>query len=112
MIAYEAIRQEAQLAAIGTVPTALMRQGNFSEVSTQLRNPLTRVPYPGNIIPASDLSPIALRVLREYYPAPNRPGLAANLVGSSLANVNQDQILFRVDQNIGNRARVYFRYNW
>ena len=112
MMAYEAIRQDSQLAAIGTVPTALMRQGNFSEVSAQLRNPRTGLPYPGNIIPASDLDPIARRVLQEYFPAPNRPGLAANLVGSRLANVNQDQILARVDQNIGNRARVYFRYNW
>ena len=51
MMAYEAIRQGSQLAAIGTVPTALMRQGNFSEVSAQLRNPLTGRPYPGNIIP-------------------------------------------------------------
>ena len=112
MVAYEGIRQDEQSASIGTVPTELMRQGNFSEIETQIRNPLTGQAYAGNIIPASDLSPIALRLLQEYYPAPNRPGIAANLVGSSRQDVEQDQILLRVDQNLGNRARVYFRYSW
>ncbi|MBA2604667.1 MAG: TonB-dependent receptor [Acidobacteria bacterium] len=112
MAAYEGIRQDQQSAAIATVPTSLMRQGNFSEVATQLRDPLTGQPYPGNIIPPSQLSPIALRFLQEFFPAPSRPGLAANLVGSSAQNVDQDQVLLRIDQNIGNRARVYFRYNW
>lgn len=112
MAAFQGIRQREQAAAIGTVPTELMRQGNFSEVRAQIRNPLTGRVYPGNIIPASDISPIALRLLRDYYPVPNRPGTAANLVGSSTSDVDQDQILLRFDQNIGNRARVYFRYNW
>jgi hypothetical protein len=112
MAAYQALRQQEQSASIGTVPTALMRSGNFSEVAGQIRNPLTGRVYSGNVIPASDFSPIAVRLLQEYYPAPNRPGTAANLVGSSSQNIDQDQVLLRVDQNIGNRARVYFRYNW
>ena len=112
MAAYEGIRRREQTAAIATVPTLLMRQGNLSEFSGALRNPRTGVTYPGNIIPASDLDPIALRILQEYYPAPTRPGLSANLVGNSSLNVDQDQILLRLDQNLGNRARVYFRYNW
>lgn len=112
MAAYQGIRQQEQAAAIGTVPTELMRQGNLSEVGVQIRNPVTGRVYPGNIIPASDISPIALRLLRDYYPVPNRPGTAANLVGSSTNDVDQDQLLLRLDQNIGNRARVYFRYNW
>jgi hypothetical protein len=112
MAAYQGIRQRERSASIGTVPTDLMRRGNFSEVGVQIRNPVTRLAYPGNIIPASDLAPIALRLLQDYYPVPNRPGTAANLVGSRSEDVDQDQILLRVDQNIGNRARVYFRYNW
>ncbi|MBA2305789.1 MAG: TonB-dependent receptor, partial [Acidobacteria bacterium] len=112
MAAYEGIRQREQTAAFASVPTLLMRQGNLSEVSGAIRNPLTGVTYPGNIIPASDLNPIALRILQEYYPAPTEPGRSDNLVGSSSQNVDQDQILLRLDQNIGNRARVYFRYSW
>lgn len=111
MAAYEGLRQREATASIGSVPTALMRQGNFSEISGTIRNPFTGEPYPGNIIPASQLSPIAQRLL-EYYPMPNRPGTGANLLGSSRATIDQDQVLARVDQNVGNRARVYFRYNW
>ena len=31
-----------------------MRQGNFSEISTAIKNPFTGQPFPGNIIPAGD----------------------------------------------------------
>src|SRR5438309_791470 len=50
--AYEGIRANTLLTPIATVPTALMRQGNFSEITGTIRNPFTREPYPGNIIPA------------------------------------------------------------
>src|SRR5207245_165354 len=40
MFAYEGIRQELTGSAIASVPTALMRQGNFSEITTPIKNPL------------------------------------------------------------------------
>ena len=33
--------------AFASVPTALMRQGNFSEITTPIRNPFTGQPFPG-----------------------------------------------------------------
>ena len=57
MVAYEGVRGESIASPIATVPTALMRQGNFSEISTAIRNPFTKQPFPGNIIPASMLDP-------------------------------------------------------
>ncbi|HEX3120246.1 MAG TPA: carboxypeptidase regulatory-like domain-containing protein, partial [Candidatus Acidoferrum sp.] len=63
-----------------TVPTALMRTGNFSELldpnnifyhkTVQLVDPKTGAPYAGNIIPAGDLSPNGLGILNAY-PMPN-----------------------------------------
>src|SRR5947209_3468550 len=111
MGAYEGLRGEALSAGFATVPTALMRQGNFSEISGTIRNPFTRELYPGNIIPQSQLSPIALKLL-QYYPAPNKPGLASNFQGNSASKDNNDQVLARVDQNVGNKIRLYVRYNW
>src|SRR5215831_4658379 len=66
-----------------TVPTDLMRQGNFSELLTQarpviVRDTATGDPFPGNIIPRDRLSALSLRVNDKYLPAPNRPGLANN----------------------------------
>src|SRR5687768_10827058 len=73
MAAYEGIRSETTSNQIISVPTALMRQGNFSEVSTLIRLPGTGAGtpnpaqfFPDNSIPASSLSPIALRVLDHF----------------------------------------------
>ena len=61
-----------------TVPTALMRQGNFSELlntaspyytGKQLVFPGTTTPIPGNVIPASSLSKNGIALLN-VYPQP------------------------------------------
>src|SRR5687768_5349353 len=78
MGAYEGIRGEAITSPFASVPTALMRQGNFSQVTTPIRNPLTGQPFPGNIIPQSQLSPTALALLK-YYPEANLSGTSSNL---------------------------------
>jgi Carboxypeptidase regulatory-like domain len=111
MGAYEGVRADALTAGFVSVPTALMRQGNFSEISTPIKNPLTGQPFPGNIIPQGQISSIARKLL-EYYPAANLPGTGANLQSNGASDDNVDQVLFRVDQNLGNKARLYFRYNW
>jgi hypothetical protein len=111
MAAYEGVRETQTSTSISSVPTALMRQGNFSEISTSIRNPFTGQTFAGNIIPASQISPQALRIL-EHYPLPNRPGTASNLVANGRNVDESDQLLSRIDQNIGNKVRLYVRYNW
>lgn len=111
MAAFEGVREDAQETDFVSVPTERMRQGDFSEINRTIRNPFTGAPYPGNVIPQSELSPVALRLL-QYYPLPNEPGTGANLRGSSLETLDRNQILARVDQNLGNRARLTVRYSW
>jgi hypothetical protein len=111
MVAYEGVRGQAITSPIASVPTALMRQGNFSEVSTPIRNPRTGQPFPGNVIPADQISPVS-RQLLQYFPEPNRPGAANNFQGPSENSDDVDQVLVRLDQNIGNKARLSLRYNW
>ena len=111
MVAYEGVRGESITSPIASVPTALMRQGNFSEISTPIRNPFTKEPFPGNIIPPSMLSPVSLDLL-QYYPAPTTSGTANNYQGPSTASDNVDQVLARLDHNLGNKARLSLRYNW
>jgi hypothetical protein len=111
MGAYEGVRGEAITSPFASVPTALMRQGNFSQVSTPIINPFTGQQFPGNIIPPSMLSPTALSLL-QYYPAANLPGVTNNYQGPSPNTDNVDQFLTRVDQNIGNKIRLNLRYNW
>src|SRR5580765_1877092 len=111
MGAYEGIRANALSAGFASVPSGLMRQGNFSEITTPIRNPLTGQPFPGNIIPAAQISPIARKLL-EYYPAANLGGTTSNVQSNSESLDEIDQVLARVDQNIGNKIRLYGRYNW
>jgi hypothetical protein len=112
MGAYEGVRGEAITSPFASVPTALMRQGNFSEVTTQIRNPFTGELFPGNIIPPSMLSATALKLL-QYYPEANVTGTTTNnWQGPSPNTDNVDQLLARVDQNIGNKIRLNLRYNW
>jgi hypothetical protein len=111
MGAYEGVRAEAISSPLASVPTALMRQGNFSEFTGQIRNPFTGQPFAGNIIPPALISPTALRLL-EYYPEANRAGVSSNFQGPAPATDDVDQLLARVDQNLGNKARLNVRYNW
>ncbi|PYR38882.1 MAG: hypothetical protein DMF93_15270, partial [Acidobacteria bacterium] len=110
-VAYEGVRANTQLSPVATVPTALMRQGNFSEIAGTIRNPFTKEIYPGNIIPASQLSGVAARLL-SFYPLPTRPGIASNLQTQLPSTENVDQFIGRGDQNIGNKVRLSVRYNW
>ena len=112
MVAYEGVRAEAISSPFASVPTALMRQGNFSEVTHADQEPRHRAAVPGQHHPAVDAFADVARaapVLPEREPAGHRqqpPGARAPTTD------NIDQFLGRVDQNIGNKVRLYLRYNW
>jgi hypothetical protein len=75
---YDNTKQRIGQVGFYNVPTAPLRAGNFSNVSTLIYDPATGNPatgtgrsvFPGNIIPANRISPIAQRI-QSYYPAPN-----------------------------------------
>ncbi|MGE0105312.1 MAG: carboxypeptidase regulatory-like domain-containing protein [Blastocatellales bacterium] len=107
-----------------TVPTAKMRQGDFSELlpGIVIYDPATaraegsrvrRDPFPGNIIPQNRLSPIALNYLR-YYPLPNQPGDAQqrnNFISGQPRTDDFDSESFRFDQTISEKQRFFLRYS-
>lgn len=91
------------------VPTAEQRRGDFSSLlpGTQLIDPVTRQPVPGNIIPASQLDPVALKIL-ETIPLPNQPnGLLFYTVASSQTD---NQYIGRVDHEFTGSHRLSVRY--
>jgi hypothetical protein len=77
---YNGIRQTtAAYEAGATVPSALERQGNFSQSFDDgdlitLTDPLTGRPFPGNRVPADRFDPVAVRILNDWIPLPNLPG--------------------------------------
>jgi hypothetical protein len=91
------------------VPTAEQRRGDFSSLlpGTQLIDPTTRQPVPGNIIPPSQLDPVAQRVL-ETIPLPNQPnGLLYYTVASSQTD---NQYIGRIDHELTSNHRLSGRY--
>jgi len=100
--------------------TADMRQGNFSapglpliyDPSTTVPNGsggFTRQPFPGNIIPQNEISPIS-SYFANLLPLPNLPGVSSNYIGPSTSTNEMDQGLIKIDQSIHN-GRISASYN-
>ena len=94
-----------------TLPTALMRSGNFSEVST-IYDPATtsgstRLPFAGNLIPTSRFSGISGKIL-SYIPAVNRSGVTSNYDFISTTAFNDYIGTIKLDHSITPNNRVAF----
>jgi len=112
-----------------TVPTAAQRRGDFSQTFTNsgarvlIYDPLTTVPnpaspgnyirtaFPGNQIPADRINPITANLL-SFYPLPNLPGLTNNYVQPDTRSSDQYKYYGRLDQNFGEKNRLFFRYGF
>ncbi|HZU26288.1 MAG TPA: carboxypeptidase-like regulatory domain-containing protein [Bryobacteraceae bacterium] len=109
-----------------TVPTDLMRQGNFSELlnpnnifygkAVQIKDPITGNPYPGNVIPQSQLSQNGLGILKAF-PAANlaNPIGNYNFYAAAIHPQNQRKDTLSADINVTPTQRLQFRrmnYEW
>ena len=101
-----------------TMPTALERQGNFSQSVNPngspivIKDPLTGAPFPGNIIPSNRFSPIGQAMLN-LFPLPNTTdptGQRQYNFTDVLSNTDPrtDKIL-RVDYNISSKDTLFVR---
>jgi hypothetical protein len=121
--AFESTRQVlGQTSSSTVVPTDLERQGNFSQsfVHGKLitvappntvtpQNP-TGVPYPNNIIPTSQLDPVALNFTKAFLPLPNHAG---NVYTYNLSlPTNDNQVVAKIDHSISNANKLSIRYFW
>ena len=124
-VSYEGIHRTQVLTQSFTVPTVKQRNGDFSELlalgaNYQLYDPYTRkpaangrvssLPLPGNIVPASQRSSIAMGLLK-YWPLPNQVG---NPDGSNNWYCNQSGqsnqywgMTLRLDHNFTDHLRVF-----
>lgn len=112
MGSWERLRNKRQsLSANNTVMTEQMFAGNFSQTTTVVKDPLNNLaPFAGNIVPTNRLSPTAL-ALQQYYVKPSNPNaITQNFTTIFPAKNTSDQTVDRIDQNIGYKARLFFRY--
>ncbi len=110
---WESLRFPRQGTIQNTVPTTFVKQGDFSREGVTIRDPLTGQPFPGNVIPATRINPVAKAVL-PLYPDPNSGPTdrraAANYRENRSTSIDSDQFEFRGDQNLGSSHRIFGRF--
>ncbi len=114
------LRPVAPASIVNTVPTSLMRQGNFSEIPQVIYDPATtigsgasatRSPFPGNIIPSNRFSKISQNLLSSI-PAPNGPALSNNHSFVNTSQVTDHVWAFKIDHVFSERNRISYFQSW
>jgi hypothetical protein len=130
---WEGFRLRTGTAFTTTVPTPAEVAGNFSAIRTPIMDPCggtvttavacpgytgPATPFAGNQIPTSRLNPTSLALLK-YFPAANTAGTAGpdgttinNYTTATSGGGNQNQVVGRLDQNIGANQHIFFRYTY
>ncbi len=88
------------------VPTAAQRTGDFSALAASKRpvDPQTGQAFPGGIIPASRLDPVAQNIIKSLVPLPNNA--AGTYSDLEAAPVNEDQGMLRADHQFTTSHRL------
>lgn len=112
---YEGSRQSTGVTVSNyIVPHPNEVRGDFSaRRDVSVLDPLTRQPFPGNVIPASRLDPVGAEIARQY-PAPNvasDPTVAPrnNFIANAKNVADRDNLTLRLDHNLSQSDRVYGR---
>jgi hypothetical protein len=114
---------------VESVPTQAMRRGDFSALLAlgsryQIYDPFstvpaagglfTRQPVPGNIIPANRINPVSANIAK-LWDEPNQPGTVDGINNYTKGKNAQDTYwnhIVRIDHNISEKQRLYFRTNF
>lgn len=120
-VAYEGNRTRTGIATTLTVPTLLQRTGDFSQTFNAkgtlipIYDPATspRTQFTGNIIPSTELDPVAVKLM-SYYPLPNR--VPSNIAGANnfrgiekLTN-SLSFYMIKIDYNLSDRHKFTGRW--
>jgi hypothetical protein len=118
--AQEWITRRDETTPTGTVPTLAMRNGDFSELlnpankffgkAVVINNPVTKRPFPNNLIPPNMIS-LQGRALLNIYPLPT-PGFqqgAANWIGSENTHSDLRKDTLKIDYFLTDNHHVSFR---
>jgi hypothetical protein len=119
---WEATRNTSNAFITTTVPTALMRQGVFSEAPNAIYDPYSTSGSTRQLLPAacvngtcypagrvvSNSNATAVRLL-QYFPQPNASGTSNNYSYANTYLDKADQFNFRVDHNFSPSQRIFVR---
>lgn len=105
-----------------SLPTSAERNGDFSALPTQIYDPTTtvcnsagtscsRTAFPGNIIPASEISPIS-KYLQSFLPSTINSNLQNNFLNAFTAGTDQNDFTAKVDANVSDKSHLYGILQW
>jgi len=130
---YESVRFSQGGTYIGSVPTLLQRNGDFSQTrnaagavipiydpATTRANPANptqflRDQFPGNVIPRNRWNPVFVKML-DFIPPPNAAGnantAAGNFVTTAANRISKDTFSIRLDHQLTEKQRLSGRFNF
>jgi carboxypeptidase family protein len=116
---YQGYRVNQGATYLSTVPSAKMRQGDFSELNRVIYDPITHLPFPGNVIPQSRWDPAAKNILGLLIPESNTGG-TSSATGQTINNFlinptlerQDNQIDLKVDHSLSLSNRFFARYSY
>jgi hypothetical protein len=103
-------RPRSQTQFLQKLPEAAYRTGDFSSLSTQIIDPTTKTPFPGNVIPASRIDPNALLYAKQYPATNYRDAIGNNWTKVQPGINNIYQYTARIDHNLTEKHRIMGRY--
>ena len=118
---YEGLRSRKSSTFGAILPTPAQLTGNLAGLSSTKRDPATNQPaildpstgqpFPGNRIPAQELSSVISKFLK-YIPAPNANIGGQNFVATRSRRNDDNQLTGRLDANLRPSDTVSGRYIW
>jgi hypothetical protein len=100
------------VSSLAEVPPVAFRNGDFSSLSTVLKNPFAGFqPFPGNQIPKSLWSSQGAGLLA-LYPLPNLNSAQNNIVSSVPGHYDSDQFSVRADHRFSDKDQMYGVYEF
>jgi hypothetical protein len=116
---YQGYRVKQGATYLSTVPSARMRAGDFSEINRIVYDPITHLPFPGNVVPQDRWDIASKNILNMLIPESNTAGLRSatgQIINNYLINPTlerqDNQIDLKVDHMVRPSNRLSSRYSY
>src|SRR6266849_5811018 len=116
---YQGWRVRQAQTYLSTVPSILMRSGDFSELNRAIYDPLSQTPFANNRIPTARIDPVSRNLIDQLYPTPNVTGQLSS-TGQTISNFlynpvlqrQDDQFDVKVNQRVSDSNQFFARYSF
>jgi outer membrane receptor protein involved in Fe transport len=114
---YEKLARRESSTVNNTIPTVAMRGGDFSALTGPIYDPQTYDPatrlrqaFPGNLIPANRIDPVAKQLIA-FYPAPQNDRLSQNFIFNPPNREDVGRINTREDYQLSQNHQLSVMFN-